>query len=126
MRWLAGLLAGLFPQTALAQICDQIDVHTTIWSETLALAMSPLCLLLLAGTLLAVRFKSKWGGAVLVLGWAALVTQVSMFPGSVIAAGRQEGCLGSPALFIALVGALCVGMILYTAPNTASTSDGDS
>ena len=28
----------------------------------------------------------------------------------------KEGCIGSPTLFIGVVAAICVAMILYTAP----------
>jgi len=52
-------------------------------TEAITLAASPVSLILLAVTLIAVR------------------------------------CLGSPTLFIAAVAAICVGMILYTAPTEA-------
>ena len=60
---------------------------------------------------------------VVVLGWTALVSFVSVFrpDAELHAAAVHEGCAGSAALFIGTVTAICIAMILYTAPRPSRT-----
>ncbi len=84
--------------------------------EALFLASSPAALVLFAGTVLALRFKSQWGALAVVVGWTAFVTFLTMLAPTSRKAALAEGCVGSPALFIGIIAAICVGMIFYTAP----------
>ncbi|MEM9580049.1 MAG: hypothetical protein AAF891_05130 [Pseudomonadota bacterium] len=89
----------------------------TALSEFLALAGAPATLVLLALSLICVRLRSQWGSLALVVAWSLYASVLTMLdPGGLLAAGRAEGCVGSATLFIASVTAICVGMILYTAP----------
>ena len=122
-----GLILALLPGTAWAEVCDKVrpfwtpGTPATAVDEALHLAASPLTLVLLVGTALAVRFRSAWGGLAVVCCWSALVGLIAFVPGffssGVHQLGVQEGCIGSPALFIGVVAAICVATILYTAPN---------
>lgn len=116
-----GLILSLLPGAALAQVCsEQVPgwdgTPVTAVGEALSLFASPGVLVLLGLTALAVRFKSQWGALVLVLIWTALVSFLTMFAPDARAVAMAEGCVGSPALFIAVIAAICVGMIFYTAP----------
>lgn len=116
-----GLILSLLPGAALAQVCSEEapgwdGTPVTAVEEALSLGSSPAVLVLLLLTALAVRFKSQWGALVLVLLWTALVSFLTMFAPDTRAIAMAEGCVGSPALFIALIAAICVGMIFYTAP----------
>ena len=99
----------------------------TMWDEALHLAATPLSLLLLLGTALAIRFRSQWGGLAAVVGWSFLVYFVAFGdpndPTGITQAAMQEGCIGSPALFIAVVAAICVATVIYTAPEKEPSSD---
>ena len=112
---------------AFASICE---TERPLWTpgspataldEFYHLAMSPASLLLLALTILAVRFRSQWGGLIVVVLWSLLVSMLAFGWGpqshvEALQAARLEGCAGSPALFIGLVAAICLAMILYTTP----------
>ena len=116
-----GLILSVLPGAALAQSCA---VQRPSWDgapvsavqEAMFLAMSPAALVLFLGTALAVRFKSQWGSLAVVLGWTAFVTFLTMLAPDSRKLAMAEGCIGSPALFIALIAAICVGTIFYTAP----------
>ncbi len=55
----------------------------------------------------------------MVVGWTFWVSLISMAdPTGTREIARAEGCIGSPTLFIALVAAICVATILYTASLT--------
>jgi hypothetical protein len=115
------LILSLLPGAALAQECamqrpgwDGAPVGAL--QEALFLASSPAALVLFAGTVLAVRFKSQWGAFAVVVGWTAFVTFLTMLAPASRKAALAEGCVGSPALFIGIIAAICVGMIFYTAP----------
>ena len=92
-------------------------------SEAIALFSSPPALILLIATAIAVRLRHQWGALVVVLGWTALVSFVSVFrpDAELHAAAVHEGCAGSAALFIGTVTAICIAMILYTAPRPSRT-----
>ena len=84
--------------------------------EAVSLASSPIVLVLLVLSAMAFRFKSHWGTLTLVVLWSLLVAFLSLFAPDARTAGMAEGCIGSPALFIGIIAAICVGMIFYTAP----------
>jgi len=105
--------------------CTQIKpdwdgTPVTMLGETIALATTPMTLILLAGTLITLRSRHQLGTLILVVSWSFYVSFLTLLdPGNTFANARAEGCLGTPTLFIALVAAICVGMIFYTAPNEA-------
>ncbi|MBN7784888.1 hypothetical protein JYP51_08160 [Ponticoccus gilvus] len=98
------LAVALFPQAALAEVCDKVR---PLWNPA-------------EGPASALRFRSSWGGLAAVCGWSALVFVIvfgdAQDPTGITPLARAEGCIGSPALFIALVAAICVGTVVYTAP----------
>ena len=124
-----GLILSLLPGAAWPEVCDKMrpgwdpGTQATAWSELIHLASSPAALVLFALTALVLRFRSQWGGLAIVVLWTLLIS-LPMFldDGGISAAGMAEGCIGSPTLFIALVAAICVATILYTAPRPR---DGD-
>lgn len=118
------------PEQLWAEVCDKErplwDSATgpaTVFDEALHLGASPLSLVLLAATALAVRFRSSWGGLAVVCGWSGLVALVTFVnsddPSGVRQLAIEEGCIGSPALFIAAVAAISVATIIYTSPRPA-------
>lgn len=115
------MILSLLPGVAWAQDCA---VQRPGWDgaavsavqEALFLASSPAALVLLLGTVAAVRFKSQWGSLAVVLGWTAFVTFLTMLAPASRKLAMAEGCVGSPALFIGIIAAICVGTIFYTAP----------
>jgi hypothetical protein len=116
-----GLILSLLPGMAWAQDCvvqrpgwDGAPVSAV--QEAVFLASSPAALVLFLGTVAAVRFKSQWGSLVAVLGWTAFVSFLTMLAPASRKIAMAEGCAGSPALFIGIIAAICVGMIFYTAP----------
>lgn len=99
----------------------------TALSEAITLAVSPFPLVLFALTLVVIFLRHQWGALVLVVSWSLYVSFLTMFDTTgTLAAARSEGCVGSPTLFIAVVAAICVAMIIYTAPREARDSNGDS
>jgi hypothetical protein len=115
------VILSLLPGVAWAQDCavqrpgwDGAPVSAV--QEAVFLASSPAALVLLLGTAVAVRFKSQWGSLAVVLGWTAFVTFLTMLAPASRKLAMAEGCVGSPALFIGVIAAICVGMIFYTAP----------
>ena len=121
-RYALGFL--LLPTSALAEVCDKVRPHwtpgteTTAWGEMIALMGTPPSLVLLLLSALAIRFRHEWGALIVVVlwtGWASLV----VFAGAdddIQRMAVQEGCIGSPSLFIAAVAAISVAMIIYVAP----------
>ena len=113
-----GLIAALLlPAPAWAQVCEELrpgwdGTPVSAWSEALLLFTSPAALILLAGSLVAVRTKSQWGTLAACVGWSALVSVYAFLDGGRTEAMAQ-GCIGSPVVFIATAAALCVAMILY-------------
>jgi len=90
----------------------------TALGELQLLALSPVTLVLFVATLICIRMRSQWGSVAVVVAWSIYVSLLTMIdPGGLMAAGRSEGCIGAPTLFIALVAAICVAMIIYTAPS---------
>ena len=86
-------------------------------TEAVALFTSPAGLILLALSVLALRFRNQWLGLGAVILWTAFITIVAMIdPSGLRAPGMAEGCIGSPALFIAAAAAICVAIVFRTKP----------
>lgn len=92
--------------------------EATMLTEALHHLMSVPAIVLIVATMLALRWRSQWGGLAVVAGWS-LWTGIIAFGGAPEAA-VAEGCVGSPALFIGLAAAICIATIAYTAPEERS------
>lgn len=102
-------------------VCTQVRPNwdgtpVSAWSEAILLFGSPIALILLLATALAVRLRSTWGGLAVFVGWSFMVSAVTFFDptGGARTAAAAEGCIGSSTLFITLVAVLSVGTLLYT------------
>lgn len=121
-RIFTGLAIWLISTPAVAEVCDKLRPDwdgepVSAIGVAISLFASPISLILLIATAFAIRFRSQWGALAVVLGWTVNVSLISMVdPGGVRQIARVEGCIGSPALFIGLVAAICAGMIIYTMP----------
>ena len=131
-----GLIAGLalIPSAAWAEVCDKVrpdwdGIPEDGLGEAIALFSTVPSLVLLVATALVIRFRSSWGALAVCVLWTAFVSFIS-FPfadkGTVMPLARAEGCVGSPTLFIGIVAAICVAMILYTAPRNTRTDKPES
>ncbi len=120
----------LVPAPAWAEVCDKMrpgwnGAPVTAFGEFLYLLQTPVVLLLIVATALAVRFRSEWGGLVVVIGWSlSTFLATGWGDGAVRAAGVTEGCMGNSTLFIAFAALVCVGVVLYTAPLKRDKNDG--
>jgi len=97
------------------------------WTEALHRGPSLPALALLIATAVAVRFRSPWGGLGVTVLWSVLVAVVVWRrfgddPTGLRKSAIEEGCLVSPTLFVAAVTAICIALILYTAPERRQTS----
>ena len=115
--------ALLWPAPVWAEVCSDQRPNwngepVTAFGELLFLLQSPVALVLILATALAVRFRSEWGGLVVVVGWSLSTFLVTGWGtnGAIKAAGIEEGCIGNPSLFIAVAATVCIGVVLYTAP----------
>ncbi|MEL7090301.1 MAG: hypothetical protein AAFN94_01065 [Pseudomonadota bacterium] len=96
----------------------------TAWGEALTLFVSPLGLLLLALSVLAVRLRWQWIGLGTILGWTVFITIVTMAdPTGQRAPAMAEGCIGPPTLFIPLAAAICVVIVLRTKPRPTGDTE---
>lgn len=116
-----GLILVLLPGPAWAGACAELrpgwdGTPVSAWAEAVALLGSPLSLILLVATALALRFRSQWGALAVCVAWSFLVSGFTVFDptGGAREAAMTEGCVGSPAIFILGVAALCVATVLYT------------
>lgn len=113
------------PGMAQAEVCSTLrpdwdGTPASALSEAFMLTASPLTLLLIGLTFLALRFRSQWGGVAVVVLWTGLVSIITMLdPTGTRTPAMAEGCIGSPTLFIAAVTAICVATIIYTAPRSS-------
>ena len=124
------LAACVSPGPAFAGACEALrpgwdGAPVTAFGEALHLFSAPPALILLGGTIIALRFRSQWGGLAVTVLWSALVWFIVFGPdpSGDRRAAALEGCMGSPALFIAIVAAISVATILYTAPVRGRSSD---
>ncbi len=120
-------LALLAPTAAMAEVCDKTRPNwdgtpVSTGQEAIFLTATPATLLLVFLSLLAVRFRHQWAALAVVVLWTLLVSFIAMGnPTGVRPQEIAEGCVGSPALFIGVVAAICVGMIFYTTPRQSRT-----
>ena len=111
------------PTSAWAEVCtlqrpDWDGTPVTALGEFVFLLQTPIVLILIIATALAVRFRSEWGGLVVVVGWS-LSTFLATGWGSNDAAramAMTEGCIGNATLYIVFAALVCIGVVLYTAP----------
>lgn len=115
--------AFLFSATpALAEVCDEARPNwdggpVSAFQEAVFLFATFPSLALILATAVAVRFRSQWGGLAVVVLWSGLITIFTATdPTGLGEFALSEGCVGSPALFIAAVTAICIAVILYTLP----------
>ena len=107
------------PSAGMAQVCEQQrpgwdGAPVSAFGELVFLMQTPIVLALILATALAFRLRNQWVGLVVVVGWSTIT--YFMNSGTTNADAITEGCIGSPTLFIGMVFALCVGIVLYTAP----------
>ncbi len=127
MRLRSGSLAAVLvlPSKALAEVCDKErsgwdGMDVTLLGEATTLFLTPLGLVLLVLTTVALRMRNHWVGLVAIVGWTVYLSIITIAdPTGLRTAAMEEGCIGSPALFIALVTAICIGTAIYTTPRKA-------
>lgn len=119
----AGVIAALLPGAAWAEVCEKVrpgwdGTEATMVSETITQFSTVPALLLLLASAVAIRFRSQWGVATVVVLWTIWVSVVAFFDatGGMRDAAMTEGCIGAPVLFILVIAAICIGMIVYTFP----------
>ena len=118
----------LMPGVASAEVCDRTRPNwdgtpVSAMQEAIFLFATPATLLLVVASLAALRFRHQWGALVVVVLWTLLVSLIALGnPTGVRPQEIAEGCVGSPALFIGVVAAICVGMIFYTTPRQGRDS----
>ncbi|PTX54879.1 hypothetical protein C8N43_3702 [Litoreibacter ponti] len=114
------VMASISP--AWAEVCDKArpswdGAPVSALQEAVFLFSTVPALILVMASALVLRFRSQWGGLVVVLLWTGLVTMLTMVdPSGLDELAVTEGCVGSPALFISVVAAICVAIVLYTLP----------
>lgn len=113
-------LAVLAAGPAHAEVCAQFRPDwdggpVSAGQEMIALFGTPISLVLLLATAFAIRFRSAWGALAVFVGWSFAVAAVTFLDptGGQRAAAAAEGCVGSPTLYIAVVFALCAGLMIY-------------
>ncbi|WP_299048443.1 hypothetical protein [uncultured Tateyamaria sp.] len=131
-----GITATLFSTPALAEVCDKVrplwqpGTQATALTEALHFFATPLGLILVALSAVAIARRWQWVGLATILGWTGLVSLValgaSIDPTSVHALAVAEGCVGPPTLFIVAVAAICVGIVLWTKPRTSGADGSES
>ena len=114
------------PAPAFAQSCAELRPDweggtVSAVAEALLLFSTPLSLILLLASALVIRWRSNWGALLLAVGWSVQVYLVTFVLPSETA--RAEGCIGSPVLFILVVGAIAVGAVIYTGPPARPDQD---
>ncbi|MCY4335512.1 MAG: hypothetical protein OXC60_12695 [Litoreibacter sp.] len=117
------LMTYLTPTAAWSQSCTDVrpswvpGTQVTAWSEAIQLFSMPPSLVLLVASAIVIRTRSQWGALAVVVFWTGLVALVTFASERLYGSlAITEGCIGSPALFIAAVTAICTAMILYTLP----------
>lgn len=115
--------ALICPAPAWAQACtlqrpNWDGTPVTAVGELLYLLQTPIVLLLVIATALAIRFRSEWGGLAVVVGWSLSTFLATGWgsDGTTRTAAMDEGCIGNATLFILVATMVCIGVVLYTAP----------
>ncbi len=120
------ILACAMPSAAMAEVCDKVrpfwepGTQATAWDEFLGLMATPPSLILLVASALALRFRHQWAALAVMVLWTLWVSMIAFYStdNEINQQALSEGCIGSPALFIGVVAAICVGLIIYTTPRT--------
>ena len=101
---------------------DWDGAEVSAWQEAILLFGSPASLILLFLSALVLRFRSAWGALVVFVAWSFLVSAFTFFDptGGQRLAAAEEGCIGSPTLYVAIVLAIGVGLLLYTGKPSGS------
>lgn len=122
-RRLITAAALLGPAPAWADACTTVrpgwdGAEVTALGELLVMFQTPLVLILVLASALAVRLRHELGGVAVVVGWSIATYMVTGWGNSdgLRQAAMAEGCVGSPALFITVAVAIGIGVVLYTAP----------
>lgn len=116
-----GLILSLLAGPALAEVCDKArpgwdGAPVTALDEAMFLFTTPISLFLIAALATAVVFRHAMGAALVALLWGFYITSLILpDQAGTDAAARAEGCAASPALYIALSGAICLAAVIYTA-----------
>jgi len=101
----------------------------TAMGELIYLLQTPMVLVLILCTALALRFRSEKGGLGVVIGWSIATFLVTGWGGSdgTMGTAIAEGCIGNASYFVAVAAAICIGVVLYTAPlpRRGQKPDGD-
>ncbi|MEL7116231.1 MAG: hypothetical protein AAGP08_11685 [Pseudomonadota bacterium] len=119
----------VLPSSAWAEVCAQIrpawdGAPVTALQEALYLAGTAPVLVLVIASALVIRLRNQWGGLAVIVLWTVLITFIIRSdPSSIEAQASAEGCIGSPALFITAVAAICVAIVLRTLPLRPKTGD---
>ena len=123
---------ALAPSPVLAKVCDKERPNwdgtpVSAIGEAIVLFSTLPSLALIAATLIVLRYKSVWGGLAVVVAWTALVSIInSERINSLRKAAVDEGCIGPNTLFIAITIAICIAIVLYTAPRLSADKNGES
>ncbi|MCR9114981.1 MAG: hypothetical protein NXH84_17005 [Rhodobacteraceae bacterium] len=111
----------MLPLPAWAGVCETLrptwdGTPVSAWQEAIWLLGTPISLFLLLASALVIRFRRSWAALAVILAWSFLVSAFTFYDptGGQRTAAAAEGCVGSPVLFIAVVGAICVGLLVYT------------
>ncbi|MEO9684727.1 MAG: hypothetical protein ABJR46_03055 [Tateyamaria sp.] len=124
LAYIGSVIVAL-PGAAWAEICDKErpnwdGTDVTAIGEAFTLFTTPVALVVLAFTIIALRFRNQWMGLGAVLGWTGFIALITTAdPTGTRNLAIAEGCIGSPTLFIAVVAAICVGTVIYTKPRNA-------
>lgn len=118
------ILAALLTLPTLAhasEVCANVRPDwdggpVSAWQEAILLFGSPASLILLFASALVLRFRSAWGALAVFVAWSFLVSAFTIYDptGGQRLAAAEEGCIGSPTIYVAIVLAISVGLLLYT------------
>ena len=116
---LAGLMLWAAP--AQADVCGVLRPNwdgqpLNAFDELVVLFQTPLVLILVLASALAVRFRSEWAGLAVVVGWSIASYLALGVNDTDHGQAQIDGCIGNPSLFIAVAGVIGIGVVLYTAP----------
>ena len=116
-----GLILCVLPLPAWAEVCDKQRPNwdgtpVSTLNEAILLFSSAPALILLIVTAFVIRFKHQWGALVMVVLWAIFASFASFYDADIKQSAIIEGCMGPSTLFVAVVAAICIGLILYVVP----------
>ena len=89
------------------------------WSEMIALSSSLPAIILFVASAFVIRFRHQLGALITVVLWTLLATFLTMLdPTGLREPAIAEGCVGSPTIFLTVIGILSVIMIVVTNPKS--------